>query len=83
MVTDYYGRVPTARSHHSAIMIKGNQNLLVYGGRNDQKFNKTTCVDVSLSDIIIFNFKLRLWENVDQYGFKPIDGRWNSSIAYN
>jgi hypothetical protein len=70
---DVRGRAPIARSHHSSLLIKDNQYLIIYGGKNEAMFrgpssNGVLCEsstrlthnlsDISLNDMVIFNFKL-------------------------
>ena len=52
--------------------------MIIYGGKNDYLFKRA---DITLGDIYLFNFRLKQWQVLEQYGFRP-DARWNSAIAY-
>ena len=82
-LTDYSGKAPLPRSHHSALLISQDRYLLIYGGRNDDLFGKIpgAKTDMCLNDIILFNIRIRQWETLEQFGFNP-EARWSAGLAY-
>lgn len=44
-------------------------------------YRKTKNTDIAYNDMFLFNFELKLWESVEQFGFKP-EARWNGGLTY-
>jgi len=60
--------------------------MLVYGGRNELAFageneDAELRPSVNLDDIMVFDFKLKVWTAVLQHGSRP-EGRWSAGMFY-
>ena len=86
------GVKPVPRCDHSAQLINNNRYLLIYGGKNESAYEQLNASEpmdqadslrpqMTLDDIMLFDFELHQWTAVCQMGSRP-EPRWSAAINY-
>ena len=76
------GMQPIPRRDHTALLIKNQSYLLIYGGKCDQAAQLNRKDLMTLDDLMLFDFQTQQWSCISQQGFQP-SPRWNAALGYN
>lgn len=76
------GMQPIPRRDHTALLIKNESYLLIYGGKCDQAAQLNRRDLTTLDDLMLLELRTHQWTCIKTQGFHP-SPRWNAAVGYN